>query len=66
MQRVRDLTEVINDRVSPSYMSTALMLSWQWHGHERDEAAAGTAWQRRLGREANAQHHGVRLRHLGD
>lgn len=62
MARVRDLTEIINNRPSRSYISAALSDSWRWGRFDRCEADISSPRSRRLAREAKALRYGVRLR----
>jgi hypothetical protein len=66
MARVRDLTELINNRPSKIYISAALSDGWRWSRLERCEADVSSPRLRRLAREARALRHGVRLRYAAD
>lgn len=66
MARVRDLTEIINNRPTKTYISEALSRSWNWGRLERSEADVSSPRTRRLAREARALRYGVRLRHAAD
>jgi hypothetical protein len=60
--RIRDLTEVINNRRTNAYLGRALNLHWNAVGqYERDDAEARNPHLRRLARQARVKHLGVRL-----
>ncbi len=62
MARVRDLTEIINNRPSKTYISAALTDGWQWSRLERSEADALSSKLRQLSSEAKARRYGLSLR----
>jgi hypothetical protein len=66
MARVRDLTEIINNRPTKAYISEALAGGWRWGCLERSEADVSSSRTRRLAREARALRYGVRLRYAAD
>ena len=60
--RTRDLTEIINNQPSRTYLGRALNMHWKaWGQYERDDAEARNPRLRRLSRQARAERHGVRL-----
>jgi hypothetical protein len=61
MARVRDLTEIINNRRTRVYISEAFNAGWRWKGFDRSEADALSPRLRRLAREERARRYGVRL-----
>jgi hypothetical protein len=66
MARVRDLTEIINNRPTKTYISEALAGGWRWGRLERSEADVSSPRTRRMSREARALRYGVRLRFAAD
>jgi hypothetical protein len=61
MARVRDLTEIINNRPTKTYISEAFYAGWRWRGFDRSEADALSPRLRRLAREERARRYGVKL-----
>lgn len=61
MARVRDLTEIINDRPTKTYISEAFRAGWGWSGFDRSEADVLSPRLRRLAREERVRRYGVRL-----
>jgi hypothetical protein len=60
--RTRDLTEVINNRRTKSYLGRALNMHWDaWGQYERDDAEARNPRLRRLAKQARMRRLGVRL-----
>jgi hypothetical protein len=61
MARVRDLTEIINNRHTKTYISEAFSMGWRWRGFDRSEAAALSPRLSRLAREEKARRYGIKL-----
>jgi hypothetical protein len=61
MAKVRDSTEIINNRPTKTYISEAFRSGWRWSGVERSEADVLSPRLRRLAREERAQRYGVSL-----
>jgi hypothetical protein len=60
--RQRDLTEIINNRRSRTYLGKALNIQWNvWGQYERDDAEARNPRLRRLSRQARAERYGLRI-----
>jgi hypothetical protein len=60
--RQRDLTEIINNRRSGTYLGRALNMHWNaWGRYERDDAEAGNPRLRQLSRRSRAKHYGIRV-----
>jgi hypothetical protein len=60
--RTPDLTQIINNRRSKSYLSKALHMHWNaWGQYERDAAEARNPRLRRLARQARLERLGMRL-----
>lgn len=66
MARVRDLTEIINNQPTKTYISEAFSTSWRWGGYDRSEADALSPRLRRLAREEKARRYGVKLTYSAD
>lgn len=61
MARVRDLTQIINNRPTKTYISEAFSANWAWSRYERGEADVQSPRLRKLAKEAKAHRYGVRL-----
>ena len=60
--RQRDLTEIINNKRSRTYLGRALNMHWNACGrYERDDAEASNPRLRRLSRRARADRYGLRI-----
>lgn len=60
--RQRDLTEIINNKRSRTYLGRALNIHWNaWGQYERDDAEARNPRLRRLSRQARAERYGLKL-----
>jgi hypothetical protein len=60
--RQRDLTEIINNKRSRTYLSRALNMHWkEWGQYERDDAEARHPRLRRQSRHARAERYGLKL-----
>jgi hypothetical protein len=60
--RERDLTEIINNKRSRTYLGRALSMHWDaWGQYERDDAEARHPRLRQLARRTRAARYGVRL-----
>ncbi len=60
--RQRDLTEIINNKRSRTYLGQALAMHWNVVGrYERDDAEARNPRLRRLSRQARADRYGLRV-----
>ena len=60
--RQRDLTEIINNKRSRTYLGRALAMHWSLSGqYERDDAESRHPRLRRLTRQARAERYGLRL-----
>lgn len=60
--RHRDLTEIINNKRSRTYLGKALNMQWNvWGQYERDDAEARNPRLRRLARESRMERYGVRI-----
>jgi hypothetical protein len=61
MARVRDLTEIINNRPSKAYIGEALRVSWNLRGRfDREEADVLGERLRRRSQAEKARRYGVR------